>query len=81
MHACSGPVEAHHARPRGLGQRAADSTCIPLCRAAHRSWHDGGPPFGFLTRDQRRAWAEAHIALLNAEWAGVVVATTREGAA
>ena len=30
-----GTVEAHHAGPRGMGQRADDHTAVPLCRGHH----------------------------------------------
>lgn len=60
---CQGPVEAHHAGlDRGLGQRAADATSIPLCRGHHRAWHDACPPFRGLTQLERRAWATDMIA-------------------
>jgi hypothetical protein len=54
---CSGPVEADHAGPRGVGRKAHDSTCIPLCRYHHaasrfpRSW----------AQPQRRAWLHAAV--------------------
>jgi hypothetical protein len=54
---CSGLVEADHAGPRGIGRKAHDSTCIPLCRYHHRtsrfprSWPQA----------QRRAWLHAAI--------------------
>lgn len=54
---CSGPVEADHAGPRPLGQKAHDSTVIPLCHQHHmaerfpRSW----------LQAQRRAWLHAAI--------------------
>src|SRR5687767_8596143 len=68
LHVCSGPIHAHHAGERGLGQKAPDATAIPLCEAAHRSWHDGAPPFSVMTREQRRAWADAQIALHRLEY-------------
>lgn len=32
---CEGRVQADHAGSRGLGQKSADDTCIPLCRNHH----------------------------------------------
>lgn len=55
-------VEAHHAGTRGLGQRAHDSTCVPLCRQHHAAWHDAGPPFRGMSKDERQGWNEAAIA-------------------
>ena len=33
---CEGHVEADHAGRRGVGQKAGDDTCIPLCAKHHR---------------------------------------------
>lgn len=55
-------TEAHHAGLRGLGQRAHDSTCVPLCRAHHAAFHDAGPPFRGMSHDQREAWIATAIA-------------------
>lgn len=54
---CEGRVEADHAGRRPKGQKAHDSTCIPLCHRHHqasrfpRSW----------TQEQRRAWLHAAV--------------------
>lgn len=42
-------VDAMHIGPHGLGQKAADDTCLPGCRACHREF-DRNP----------RAFAERH---------------------
>lgn len=58
-----GRIEAHHAGRRpGLGRRAHDETCIPLCTQHHRQWHDGSGPFRGWTREQRATWSDARIA-------------------
>ncbi len=57
---CSGRVEADHAGRHGLGQKADDRTCIPMCRAHHRERTDYRGTFrGFDANDMRRfcAWA------------------------
>lgn len=59
---CDGPIEAHHAGPRGLGQRAHDRTSIPLCRKHHRAWHDLAIPFASMSREERRAFIDRQIA-------------------
>lgn len=56
------PIEAHHAGKRAAGRKADDDTCIPLCRAHHRSWHAGGLPWLDWHRVDRREWADARIA-------------------
>lgn len=74
---CSGPIEAHHAGfDRGRGQKAHDRTCVPLCLAHHRAWHDVKGVFAKLTeglsvleaRAKRREWAAAAIERVQAGW-------------
>ena len=76
---CEGPVEADHAGPRGVGRKAHDSTCIPLCHYHHhasrfpRSW----------PQPQRRAWLYAAIVYTQAcaRAAGIPVPADPEPAA
>jgi hypothetical protein len=56
-----GPIHAHHAGYRGVGQKADDTSCIPLCWFHHASWHDCCGPFNGWTHDQRADWAAAQI--------------------
>lgn len=61
-------VEAAHTGPRGLSQKADDSTCVPLCLSHHRSAKDShhtlgkrfGPHHGInlpaLVERLNRAW-------------------------
>ncbi len=60
------PCDGHHAGQRGLGQRAHDHTCVPLCRLHHTAWHDAHPPFRGWNANKRR------------EWSAVVIAENRE---
>lgn len=57
---CDGPIEAHHAGRRGLGHKAPDDTCIPLCRRHHRDITDMTFVFRW-TRDELRTWQDAQI--------------------
>ena len=68
-HQCQGPSEAHHAGVRGLGQRAEDSTAIPLCRNAHHAWHSGGEAFAGWQNWERRTWADIMIREMQALYA------------
>ena len=62
---CEGPIEAHHAgRDRGLGQKAADDTCVPLCQKHHMDWHGASGPFKTMRRDERRQWADTQILMM-----------------
>lgn len=65
---CDGPIEADHAGERGLGRKAADSTCIPLCRGHHRERTDHAGTFRPLTRDELRAWRARAIEHTQAAW-------------
>jgi len=66
---CSGHMEADHAGVRGLGQKASDTTCIPLCSAHHKQRTDHNGAFRNLTRDEARAWRAAAIDHTQAAWA------------
>jgi hypothetical protein len=68
---CSGPVEADHAGRRGIGQKAHDSTCIPLC---HRHHQASRFPLDW-SQAQRRAWLHAAVVYTQAcaRAVGVVV--------
>lgn len=65
---CQGPVEADHAGDRGIGQKADDRTCIPLCQNHHRERTDHLRSFRPLTRDELRAWRTAAIERTQAAW-------------
>lgn len=65
---CSDVTEAHHAGPRGMGQKAQDQTAVPLCRDHHRHWHAGSGPFKGWTQEKRRAWTELVMAVVDARW-------------
>lgn len=54
--ACYGEVQADHAGRRGMGQKADDRTCIPLCRRHHDCRSSFSGPFKGWTQDQMRAW-------------------------
>jgi hypothetical protein len=67
---CSGRVEADHmGLERGLGQKADDSTCAPLCRKHHRERTDHVGTFRSVTRDMEREWRGRAITRTQAEWA------------
>jgi hypothetical protein len=65
---CSGVVEADHAGARGIGQKADDRTCIPLCSSHHsqRTNHTG--VFWLMTQHELRAWRARAIELTQAAW-------------
>jgi hypothetical protein len=58
----STPTEAHHMGPRGISQKADDTTCVPLSTACHRAWHDCTGPFAGWTREQRADFGARAIA-------------------
>ena len=62
LHICRGLVEADHAGERPLGRKAADDTCIPLCRYGHQCRHARAGYFRDFTRAQMREWCDARIA-------------------
>lgn len=68
MTPCAGPVEADHMGERGIGQKADDRTCVPMCRNHHRERTDHMRTFRPLTRDELRAWRTAAIEHTQAAW-------------
>jgi len=66
---CEGPIEADHAGRRGLGQKAGDDTCIPLCRQHHhdRGTFSGG--FRGWNQEQMRTWLLATILFCQSQYA------------
>lgn len=58
---CYGNVEADHAGRRGIGQKADDRTCIPLCRNHHRERTDFSGAFKGWTQNGMRVWLNIMI--------------------
>lgn len=65
---CSGPIEADHMGARGMGQKADDRTCVPMCSNHHRERHAHAGTFFHLNRDEMRAWRTEAIAITQAGW-------------
>ncbi len=53
---CAGDIEADHAGRRGIGQKASDATCIPLCRQHHRERTDHTGAWRGMNQAQARAF-------------------------
>lgn len=60
---CWGRIEADHAGRRGIGQKADDRTCIPLCTKHHRERTGFCGDFKGWTQEQMRAWLIERIAV------------------
>jgi len=58
---CYGNIEADHAGRRGIGQKADDRTCIPLCRNHHRERTDFSGTFKGWTQNGMRIWLNIMI--------------------
>ncbi len=65
---CRGRVEADHMGARGIGQKADDRTCAPLCSGHHRERTDHFGTFKHLTRDELRAWRARAIEHTQQAW-------------
>lgn len=64
---CYGPVHAHHAGERpGLGIKASDYTCIPLCQKHHSDLHSCCGYFQ-MTRQELRLWQDRAIVRTSSE--------------
>ncbi|MGN6107086.1 MAG: hypothetical protein ACTHU0_18410 [Kofleriaceae bacterium] len=58
---CHGHVEADHMGDRGLGRKADDRTCAPLCWRHHHERTDHTGTFRSLSRDELRTWRARQI--------------------
>jgi hypothetical protein len=65
---CSGVIEADHVGERGMGQKADDRTCIPMCTGHHRERHDHCGTFKYCTREQIRGWKRRAMARTQTYW-------------
>jgi hypothetical protein len=65
---CEGRVEADHMGARGVGQKADDRTCVPMCHRHHMERHAHAGSFRYLNRDELRAWRTEAIARTQAAW-------------
>lgn len=65
---CNGPVEADHMGARGIGQKADDRTCVPMCRGHHGERTDHTGTFRPLVQVELRAWRAAAIEHTQAAW-------------
>lgn len=58
---CGGPVEADHAGLRGTGEKAHDSTVIPLCTQHHYERTNFSGLFRSYDQGQMRSWLAGRI--------------------
>lgn len=66
---CRGPIEADHMGARGVGRKADDRTCVPMCQSHHRDRTDHAGLFKHATKDQLRTWRAQVIAETQAAYA------------
>ena len=60
---CQGVIEADHAGDRGVGRKAPDRTCIPLCTRHH--WERTNMKGYFASFDAPRMREWRHMAIAN----------------
>lgn len=70
-HRCQGSTEAHHAGRRGMGRRAHDHTCLPLCMLGHREWHSAKGAFADMDKYARREWADRMVIEMRSRYAAL----------
>lgn len=58
---CDGVVEADHAGPRGIGQKADDTTTIPICTGHHRDRTDFSGAFKHWNQAMMREFLSSSI--------------------
>jgi hypothetical protein len=74
---CSGPVEAHHAGAHGLGQKADDDSCIPLCVSHHRQLTDRREVFANWYPGTLKLWELAVIVRYQQFWKAHLVSVAQ----
>jgi hypothetical protein len=57
-------IEAAHTGPHGIGQKASDTSCIPLCAEHHAELHRGVLDF----QERYRIEIPDVVAMFNAMW-------------
>lgn len=66
---CEGRIHAHHAGERpGMGMKAGDDTCIPLCSKHHAEWHGASGHFREMDKVDRRRWSDTAIQVTQARY-------------
>ena len=58
---CDGRVQADHAGARGMGVKAPDNTCVPLCLKHHGNRTDYRGFFRDWRGERMRAWCDLTI--------------------
>lgn len=71
---CYGPTEAHHAGSHGLGQKAPDRTCVPLCASHHRALTDRTGVFSRWPSGALKTWELAAVEYYNARFVALAAA-------
>lgn len=64
---CSSVVEPDHVGVRGIGQKAPDDTCVPLCSTHHLDRHAHTGYFRYRSKEWTREWREEAIRKTQAE--------------
>ncbi len=64
----SGPSDPHHWGERGVGQKAADFSCVPLCRVCHDFFTDKNHLPGLSIKETHILFLRTQVALLQ-RWA------------
>jgi len=72
---CDGVVEADHAGARGLGRKAGDDTCIPLCVRHHRAPGLAALLPASFPRGELRDLKNRMIARFRGGWESVLIAS------
>ena len=72
------PSEPDHMGARGYGQKAPDSTCVPMCRVCHRARTDGKLLVSVLARGRIHRYMEAVHKQYMAEFCKEAIAATRK---
>lgn len=76
---CYGRVQADHAGRRGIGQKADDKTCIPLCEKHHAARNDFTGMFKTWDQAMMRTWLARQVEATQAEFRKCGALGTEDG--
>lgn len=76
---CYGRVQADHAGRRGIGQKADDKTCIPLCEKHHAARNDFTGMFKTWDQAMMRTWLAKQVEETQAEFRKCGALGTEDG--
>lgn len=65
---CRWPIEADHLGEHGMGNKASDQSCAPICSRHHRDRHERRGFFKGWSKERMREWCDSTSSEYWARW-------------